>query len=91
MEILESAGIDLGLDPPTARLLTMQTALGAAKMALESSDDVATLRQRVTSPGGTTERALGILEESDLRALITAAVRAAHDRSRELADQLGRA
>jgi pyrroline-5-carboxylate reductase len=90
MEILESAGIDLGLDPPTARLLTMQTALGAAKMALESSEDVAILRQRVTSPGGTTERALGILEEGDLRALITAAVRTAHDRSRELADKLGR-
>lgn len=90
MEILESAGVDLGLDPRDARLLTMQTAFGAAKMALESSEDAAVLRQRVTSPGGTTERALGILEDGDLRALITKAVRGAYNRSRELAEQLGR-
>lgn len=91
MEILESAAVDLGLDSHAARLLTMQTAFGAAKMALESTEDAAVLRQRVTSPGGTTERALGILDAGDLRALITAAIRAAHDRSRELAEQLGRA
>ena len=90
MEILQSVGTELGLDAVSARLLTLQTAFGAAKMALESADDPATLRQRVTSPGGTTEQALRVLEEGGLRALIDAAVRAARDRSEELANQLGR-
>ena len=58
---MEQAGIDLGLEGQTARLLTLQTALGAARMALESGESPAVLRERVTSPGGTTERALGIL------------------------------
>jgi pyrroline-5-carboxylate reductase len=58
-------------------------------MALESNDDAATLRQRVTSPGGTTERALEVLENGKLRALFVDALAAARDRSRELADQLG--
>lgn len=89
MEALEEAGISLGLSNQTSRLLTLQTALGAAKMALESNDDTATLRQRVTSPGGTTERALEILENGKLRALFVEALTAARDRSLELADQLG--
>ena len=89
MEALEEAGITLGLGRQTSRLLTLQTALGAAKMALESNDDTAVLRQRVTSPGGTTERALEIFEDGKLRALFVDALTAARDRSRELADQLG--
>lgn len=90
MEIMQSVGTELGLDAGSARLLTLQTAFGAAKMALESPNDPATLRQRVTSPGGTTEQALRVLEEGGLRALITKAVLAARDRSEELASQLGR-
>ena len=90
MEALEEAGISLGLGNKTSRLLTLQTALGAAKMALESNDDVATLRHRVTSPGGTTERAVEVLENGKLRALFIEALTAARDRSRELADQLGK-
>jgi pyrroline-5-carboxylate reductase len=90
MEILQSVGTELGLDPGSARLLTLQTAFGAAKMALESPDDPATLRGRVTSPGGTTEQAIRVLEEGGLHALISEAVRAARDRSEELANQLGR-
>ncbi len=89
MEALEEAGITLGLGRQTSRLLTLQTALGAAKMALESNDDTAVLRQRVTSPGGTTERALEVFEDGKLRALFVDALTAARDRSRELADQLG--
>ncbi len=89
MEALESAASELGLGKETARLLTLQTAFGAAKMALESSDDAATLRQRVTSPGGTTEQALRVLEEGDLRRLFRRALRAASDRSEELARLLG--
>ena len=57
MEALEKAAIDAGLSQKTAQLLTQETALGAAKMALESSESAATLRHRVTSPGGTTEAA----------------------------------
>ncbi len=89
MEALEEAGISLGLAPKTARLLTLQTALGASKMALESDVDLTTLRQRVTSPGGTTERALEVFENGKLQQLFHEALTAARDRSRELAQQLG--
>jgi pyrroline-5-carboxylate reductase len=58
-------------------------------MAMESLDDPATLRQRVTSPGGTTERALAVFEEHGLRATFAAALKAARDRSVELSDLLG--
>ena len=89
IEALQEAGTSLGLNDKTARLLALQTAFGAAKMALESRDDAATLRQRVTSPGGTTEKALAVLEEGRLRALFSDALKAARDRSRELAKQFG--
>ena len=89
IEAMQEAGEELGLEEKTARLLALQTAFGAAKMALESRDDAATLRQRVTSPGGTTERALAVLENGGLRNLFNDALRAARDRSRELAQQLG--
>ena len=91
IEALQEAGEALGLNRKTAHLLALQTAFGAAKMALESSEDVATLRQQVTSPGGTTERALAILEDGGLRELFNQALTAARDRSRELAEQLGAA
>jgi len=91
MEAWEDAGVALGLDAETARLLTIQTALGAAKMAVESEDPPGRLRERVTSPGGTTERALEHLLKADLHALMKRAARAAHDRavdiSRSLAEQ----
>jgi pyrroline-5-carboxylate reductase len=90
MEALQAAGEQLGLPADTARLLTLQTAFGAAKMALESDEDAGTLRQRVTSPGGTTERALEVMEAGNLRGLMQKALTAARDRSRELADQLGK-
>lgn len=90
MEALQAAGVQLGLPADTARLLTLQTAFGAAKMALESDEDAGTLRQRVTSPGGTTERALQVMEVGNLRDLMQKALTAARDRSRELADQLGK-
>jgi pyrroline-5-carboxylate reductase len=89
MEAMEDAGMELGLDAETARLLTMQTALGAARMAMESRDSPAELRARVTSPGGTTERALQVFEEGDLRALFQRALDSACSRSQELSDILG--
>jgi pyrroline-5-carboxylate reductase len=89
MEALQEAGQALGLPEKTAKLLSLQTAFGAAKMALESSEDTAILRQRVTSPGGTTEKALEVLENGGLRALFSDALNAARSRSRELAEQFG--
>ena len=89
IEALQAAGERLGLPPDSARLLTLQTAFGAAKMALGSDADAATLRRHVTSPGGTTERALQTLETGGIRDLLGQAVEAARDRSRELADELG--
>lgn len=89
VEALEQAATKLGLPEETARLLALQTAFGASKMALESPDDCATLRQCVTSPGGTTERALAVLEENNLRGIFEQALEAARDRSIELANQLG--
>jgi len=90
MELMQRAGCELGLPPETARLLTLQTAFGAAKMALESPEDAATLRQRVTSPGGTTEQALKLFAERGLEQIFSDALAAASRRAQELADQLGR-
>jgi len=89
MELMEDAGRKLGLPRETARLLTIQTALGAAKMALESEEDPQTLRRRVTSPGGTTEQAVRTLEEGGLRDLINLAVQSAARRANELGNELG--
>ncbi|MCL4123158.1 UNVERIFIED_CONTAM: hypothetical protein GTU68_048301 [Idotea baltica] len=89
MEAMQVAAVELGLSPETAKLLCLQTAFGASKMALESQDSTATLRQKVTSPGGTTERAIHELEDGGLRSLFENALIAAALRSRELATQLG--
>jgi pyrroline-5-carboxylate reductase len=89
MEAIEEAAINLGLSAQNARLLTLQTAFGAAKMALESPDEPQILRQKVSSPGGTTERALTELQQGDLKALFNQAIKAACERSQELAKQLG--
>jgi pyrroline-5-carboxylate reductase len=90
MEALTSAGNRLGLPEDTARLLTLQTAFGAAKMALESADDAAQLRHRVTSPGGTTERAINELQKSNFEGIVLQALQAATERSRELAIEFGK-
>lgn len=89
MEAMENAAIELGLPQETARLLCLETAFGAAKMALESDVPAATLRQQVTSPGGTTERAIHELEDGGLHGLFENALVAAALRARELGDQLG--
>jgi pyrroline-5-carboxylate reductase len=89
MEALQTAGTRLGLEPDTARLLALQTAFGAAKMALESREDAATLRRQVTSPGGTTERAIEVFRQEGLEDTVLKALQAAAGRSRELALELG--
>ena len=90
LEALENAGIKLGLDQNTAHLLAIQTAFGASKMALESTDSPAILRKKVTSPGGTTEKAISVLQEGELEALILKALQAAKERSIELSQMLGK-
>lgn len=90
MEALEQAAIGLGLTREQARLLALQTAYGAAKMALEGAEEPSVLRRRVTSPGGTTEQAVKVLEEGGLRALFQNALDAAARRARELADLFGK-
>lgn len=89
MEALEHAGEQLGLPRETARLLTLQTAFGAAKMALETTTDSQALRERVTSPGGTTERALNVLKDNRMEQIFIDALTAARDRSVELAKTMG--
>lgn len=89
MESLETAGQELGLSQQAAHLLTLQTALGAAKLAMESSDNIAKLRQSVTSPGGTTEQGLRVMEEQDIDALFKDVLQAAYDRAKQLADEWG--
>lgn len=85
MEAMQAAAEAQGLDADSARTLVLHTALGAARMALESGDDPATLRRNVTSPGGTTEQALNTFAAGDLQALVAAAMRAAADRADSLA------
>jgi len=89
MEQMIAAGIDLGLAPETARTLTLQTARGAAAMAIESDAAPAQLRLNVTSPGGTTEAALAVFESAGLAATIHNALTAAARRSQELAVEHG--
>jgi len=89
MEAMEAAAAKMGLPAETARLLCLQTSFGAAKMALESKESTAILRQRVTSPGGTTERAIHELEDGGLRGLFENALISAALRSRQLAEELG--
>ncbi len=85
MEILQQIGEEFGLPKETARLLILQTALGAARMALESNDEPSTLKQRVASPGGATEQALRVLETENIRKILAKALHAAKNRSEELA------
>ncbi len=89
MEAMEEAALQLGLGEKTARLLIQQTALGAAKIALESNDKPGVLRRKVTSPGGTTEQALKTFEEGGFVSLVSKALHAARDRSIEMSKELG--
>jgi pyrroline-5-carboxylate reductase len=87
MEAMEKAALELGLSEVTARLLVQQTALGAAKIALESPESPEQLRKRVTSPGGTTQRAIETFEQGGFTELVSKALHAARDRSIEMSKQ----
>ncbi|WP_053148246.1 pyrroline-5-carboxylate reductase [Pseudomonas sp. Pf153] len=89
IEAMTAAGEKLGLPRETAARLTLQTALGAAHMAVSSDVDAAELRRRVTSPAGTTEAAIKSFQAGGFEALVEKALGAAAHRSAEMAEQLG--
>jgi len=86
-EVLAGAARELGLPAATADRLAAITCFGAGAMVATSPDEAEELRRRVTSPGGTTEAAMAVLESGAFRDLMLRAVRAAKDRSRELSGQ----
>ncbi len=88
MEAMINAGQALGLDAKTARDLTLQTALGAAQMAITSGEAPAKLQQNVTSPNGTTFAAIEVMQQHEIAAHIQAAMQAAALRSETLAKSL---
>lgn len=90
IEALEAAGAGLGFDAETARKLAIDTVLGAAKLAADSDEAPAVLRERVTSKGGTTAAALASLADAGFVDIIARAVKAAELRGRELGEQLGK-
>lgn len=90
IEALEEAARSLGLAEGAARSLALWTFVGAAKLAIERGEDPAKLRAQVTSKGGTTERALQVLEDAQVKRRFVEAVRAACERSRELGEAFGK-
>jgi len=88
MESMIQAGKNLGLDEKVATALTLQTALGAAQMAITSSSSPSELRKNVTSPNGTTQAALEMFDRAQISQNIQAALAAAKKRSQELAQEL---
>ena len=85
LEIMKSIGQELGLPEELAGNLAKQTALGAAKMASQSELNPSQLREQVTSPGGTTERALAVFQSEDLEYVFRRAMTSASERSKEMA------
>jgi pyrroline-5-carboxylate reductase len=88
MEAMIDAGCQLGLDRGVATELALQTGLGASRMALENDVDLVELRRRVTSPGGTTERAIASFEADGLREVVNRAMQAASQRAQEMAREM---
>jgi pyrroline-5-carboxylate reductase len=89
LDAMQQAGAELGLQPVQARVLALQTFIGAAKLAINSEHDFATLRGQVTSRGGTTEQAILSMEGGQVGQGIVRAIHAAAHRSAELGDILG--
>lgn len=89
MEALEQAAETVGLKREDAHLLTLQTAIGAARLALESGESLSKLCRKVTSPGGVTEQALRELESGGLRQLFAHALQESNRRAEEIADMYG--
>ncbi len=90
IEALQEAAAQLGFTPEQARQLSIETALGAARLAAQSVEPASILRERVTSKGGTTEAALRTMDERGVKSGIVAGILAADARGRELGDILGK-
>lgn len=90
MEALQAGAEKLGLPREQANMLTLQTALGAAKMAVVTADTLKRLREQVTSPGGMTAKAIGTLEAGGIDQLFYAALCAGQQRAQEMAEELNR-
>jgi pyrroline-5-carboxylate reductase len=90
IEALETAATELGFDEASARMLAIETFVGAAKLAENSTDPVSVLRERVTSKGGTTEAALKSFTADGIAAAILRGTQAANARGRELGELMGR-
>jgi pyrroline-5-carboxylate reductase len=89
IEALQQAAVELGLDAAAARRLALGTFAGSVQLAVHSAEEPAVLRARVTSKGGTTERAIAVMDRERLGAIVARAARAAAERSRELGEELG--
>ncbi len=77
MEAMQEAAEAIGLEESLAKTFSIQTVLGASRVALETAHPLAELRKQVTSPGGTTEKALEVFEQGDLKALFARAIESA--------------
>lgn len=86
LEAMMAAGERMGLPAAVAKQLALQTLRGATALAAQSSESLATLRERVTSKGGTTHAALTVMNERGVGPAIEAAIEAARDRARALGD-----
>jgi pyrroline-5-carboxylate reductase len=89
-ELMTEAAVKLGLPHASAQELAIQTLFGSGRMARDSDGDLARLRAEVTSKGGTTEAALRVFDGSDLCGIVAAALKAATDRGREMAEAFGK-
>lgn len=90
IESMQQAGIELGLTPAQARQLSLQTFVGASKLASMDDEDVYSLRARVTSKGGITEQAIQAMEASGIKRKIIAAIHTANERSREMSNEFSK-
>lgn len=88
IESMQKAGVKLGLGQEQAKILALQTAFGAGRLALESNEDAAVLRKKVTSPNGTTEQAIKTFDEMGLSAIFEQAMTAASERAVVLTELL---
>jgi pyrroline-5-carboxylate reductase len=91
IEAMRQAALEMGFEKSAAQTLVMKTFSGSIKLAESSSDDVAVLRERVTSKGGTTERAVAAMNRAKVGSGIALAVHAARARAMELGDEMGKA
>jgi len=90
IEAMQQAALELGLNQDQAKILSLQTFIGASKLAQQSHESPATLRSLVTSKGGTTEQSILTMESATVKSSIIKAAKAAAARSEELGDILGR-